>query len=165
MPAKLVSYAALLSVLALFMSCSGDVPPKGSHDAVKPAAIPASQQPSSAPPPMAAAPSAPASPGSSQSAGSVTEADRSISIILQDESGIYAYDPPEITFAKGETVAIQLTSQKEFHTFTVDGLGIDVEVDSESTESLTFTFDKPGTYELICIPHESLGMIGTITVQ
>ena len=164
MPAKLVSYAALLSVLALFMSCSGDVPPKGSHDAVKPAAIPASQQPSSAPP-VAAAPSAPASSVSSQSAGSVPAADRSISIILQDESGIYAYDPPEITFAKGETVEIQLTSQKEFHTFTVDGLGIDVEVDSESTESLTFTFDKPGTYELICIPHESLGMIGTITVQ
>ena len=164
MPAKLVSYAALISALALFMACSGEVPPKGSHDEVKPAAIPASQQPSNAPPAAAAAP-APVSSGVTQSVGSSAAADRSISIILKDESGLYAYDPSEITFVKGETVAIELTAQSEFHTFTVDGLGIDVEVDSESTESLTFTFDKPGTYELICIPHESLGLIGTITVQ
>ena len=54
-PAKLVSYAALISALALFMACSGEVPPKGSHDEVKPAAIPASQQPSNAPPAAAAA--------------------------------------------------------------------------------------------------------------
>ena len=47
----------------------------------------------------------------------------------------------------------------------VKAKGIDVEVEAEATESITFTFDKPGTYDLICIPHESLGMVATIVVQ
>ena len=40
-----------------------------------------------------------------------------------------------------------------------------MEVEAGDTESLTFTFDEPGTYDLICIPHESLGMVGKIIVQ
>ena len=42
---------------------------------------------------------------------------------------------------------------------------IDVVVDSGATETVTFTFDQAGTFQLICIPHERLGMVGTITVR
>ena len=40
-----------------------------------------------------------------------------------------------------------------------------MEVDAGETEEITFTFSEAGTYELICIPHESLGMVGKIIVQ
>jgi plastocyanin len=75
------------------------------------------------------------------------------------------FSPSEFTFSAGEEVTFVLTSESEFHTFTVDDLGIDVEIDGGETEQLTFTFDQPGEYTLICIPHELQGMTGTITVQ
>ena len=88
-------------------------------------------------------------------------------IILQDPggSGAYLFDPPNLTYSVGDTVTLELTSEAEFHTFTVDDLDIDVGVDAGSTETLTFTFDKAGTFEIICVPHEFLGMVGTITVN
>lgn len=81
-----------------------------------------------------------------------------------DGSG-YVFDPSEFNFSVGETVSFILTAETEFHTFTVDELGIDVGVDPGETETLTFTFDEAGEYYLYCIPHESLGMTGTITVR
>ena len=80
-------------------------------------------------------------------------------------SGAYAFDPDELTFSVGETVEFTITSETEFHTFTVDELGIDQAIRGSETAVVTFTFDEAGTFELICIPHEALGMVGTITVQ
>ena len=80
-------------------------------------------------------------------------------------SGEYKFVDSEFTFATGEKVTFTFTTETEYHSFTVDELGIDFEVDAESTETFTFTFDTSGTYELICVPHEAQGMVGTITVQ
>lgn len=90
-----------------------------------------------------------------------------ITVELQDigGSGKYIFVESELSFKTGETVSFTFTAETEFHTFTVDDLDIDVSVDSGAEETLTFTFDSPGTYELICVPHESQGMTGTITVQ
>ena len=159
---KIVLLTTLVAALALVAACGGDVPPKGDHDAVKAAPIPASQQPSSAPP--AAAPAATA-PVAAESSASSASAGTEVIVELKDEGGDYAFAPAELAFSVGETVTFKMTSQNEFHSFTVDDLGIDMEVEAGETGTLNFTFDKAGTYELICIPHESLGMVGTITVQ
>ena len=73
---------------------------------------------------------------------------------LQDSggSGAYLFGPADLTFSVGDTITLELTSEGEFHTFTVDDLGIDVGVDPGSTKTL------------ICVPLEVLGMVGTITV-
>ena len=81
------------------------------------------------------------------------------------KSGEYVYDPAELTFEQGEQVTLVMTSEGEFHTFTVQELEIDVHVDAWKSKALTYTFDKPGTYELVCTPHETLGMTGVITVR
>ena len=81
------------------------------------------------------------------------------------KSGEYVYDPAEFTFERGQQVTFFMTSEGEFHTFTVPDLDIDVHVDAWKTKALTFTFDEPGTYELVCTPHETLGMTGVITVR
>lgn len=105
-----------------------------------------------------------------------------IAVSLQDPGGSGEYkfessDPNfsvvgedehvEITFSVGETVTFTLSGETEFHTFTVtnDEIDIDVDVESGETETVTFTFDQAGTFQLICIPHERLGMIATIIVR
>ena len=81
------------------------------------------------------------------------------------KSGEYVYDPAELTFVRGQQVTFFMTSEGEFHTFTVPDLEIDVHVDAWKSKALTYTFDRPGTYNLVCIPHETLGMTGVINVR
>lgn len=90
-----------------------------------------------------------------------------VKVINRDQagSGEYRFDPAEFKFAVGEEVTFALVSETEFHTFTVDDLGIDVSMEAGETVIYTFTFDKSGTYELICIPHQALGMVGEIVVE
>ena len=71
----------------------------------------------------------------------------------------------DLTFDAGETVDFTFVGESQFHTFTVEELGIDVDVGGGETVSFDFNFDEPGTYELICAPHQALGMVGTITVR
>ena len=107
-------------------------------------------------------PAAPSAPAPSQPPSS-----DGVKVSLQDPggSGDYMFNPADLTFSVGETVTFELKSDTEFHTFTVDDLGIDVEVDGGETQTLTFTFEEAGEFALVCIPHEFLGMTGTITVQ
>ena len=84
-------------------------------------------------------------------------------------SGEYAFEPNDLTFSLGETVTIEVLAETELHSFTVDDLDIDIDVDGATTPgavgAFTHTFDKAGTFTLICIYHEGNGMVGTVTVQ
>ena len=93
--------------------------------------------------------------------------DGAVKVINRDQSGSgeYRFDPSELTFKVGQEVTFALFAQTEFHTFTVEELGIDVSIDAGTTELFTFEFAKAGTYKLICIPHETLGMTGQIVVE
>ena len=65
----------------------------------------------------------------------------------------------------GESVSYTLKGETEFHTFTIAAFGIDEPVGAGETVTGCFTFSEPGEYELICVPHEALGMVGTIVVE
>lgn len=90
-----------------------------------------------------------------------------VAISLEDPngSGKYLFDPVDFTFDVGETIEFTLTSETEFHTFTVCDLEIDQSVEPGQATTFSFTFDTAGTYELICTPHESLGMVGKIIIE
>jgi plastocyanin len=49
------------------------------------------------------------------------------------------------------------------HTLTIDELGVDLQIPAKSEGRVTFDA-KPGTYEFVCIPHEGMGMTGTLEV-
>ncbi len=80
-------------------------------------------------------------------------------------SGKYEFSPKELTFSVGETVTFQVSAETEFHTFEVDELEISKEMEAGQTIEFEYTFDKAGTFKLYCVPHEALGMTGTITVN
>ncbi len=105
--------------------------------------------------------------GAETAAQGACEDGTSRTVALQDTagSGEYLFDPSELSFKKGECVNFTFISETEFHTFTVGALDLDVSVDGGATENVAFTFDVAGEYELVCVPHELLGMVGTITVS
>jgi plastocyanin len=152
---RLLTLALLMgAVLIVFAACSDDsedtapAVPERASPPIPPAPAPAAQ--TSAP-----APSAPAVAGTAVSVG------------LNDAGGRgpFEFSSTDFNFKNGEVVNFSFTSDAQFHTFTVAELGIDVAVDGGDTVNFDFTFDKPGVYTLICIPHEALGMVGTITVE
>jgi len=73
------------------------------------------------------------------------------------------FSPADLEVAAGDTeITLDNTGQNP-HTFTSDELGVDEDV--APGEQTTFTVTaEPGTYEFICRLHESLGMVGTLTV-
>jgi plastocyanin len=119
---------------------------------------------SSPPPPASAATvAAPTAVSQPASSGDVTK----FKVVNQDVggSGEYKFEPNELQFSVGETVEFSVTAETEFHTFNIDELNISQDMDAGETVTFTFTFDTPGEYRLYCIPHESLGMVGTIVVK
>ncbi len=90
-----------------------------------------------------------------------------VTVQMIDNGGVgpMSYDPGDFTFSAGEGVNFTFIAEAAFHTFTVTDLDINVEVNAGETSGLDFVFEEPGTYELVCIPHQALGMVGTITVQ
>ena len=88
-----------------------------------------------------------------------------VDVCLLVANANYLFDPSNLNFEKGDTITFKLTSGDEFHSFTADSLGIDVEVEAGDTQTVTYTFNDVGIFDFICIPHETLGMVGKITVK
>ena len=93
-------------------------------------------------------------------------------VLMADTGRDYRYKPKDsFTFKVGQKVRLVLTAEAEFHTFTVDdlttaeGQTVDVQVLPGQTVTYEFTPTNTGTFNLICIPHQINGMIGTITVE
>ena len=88
-----------------------------------------------------------------------------VQMIDNGGAGPMSYDPGDFAFSVGEGVNFTFIAEAAFHTFTVNDLDINVEVNAGEAKGLDFVFEEPGTYALVCVPHEALGMVGTITVQ
>ena len=76
------------------------------------------------------------------------------------------FNPKVITIPNGTTTTLILKNKgKKEHTFTVEKLGIDVEVQPGKEKTITVTPNMPGTYELICRYHLQEGMVGKVIVK
>ncbi|WP_416839334.1 cupredoxin domain-containing protein [Haloferax sp. DFSO52] len=99
-----------------------------------------------------------------------------------------AFTPPTVTIEVGDTVVWKNTSSRG-HTVTAyeavlpEGAaffasgGYDDEQTARdaysnslgglinSNETYSYTFDVPGEYKYLCIPHEQAGMVGTVVVE
>lgn len=97
--------------------------------------------------------------------GAVTqpsEVEKTIEVELNDDY----FNPKAITIPNGKTTTLILKNKgKKEHTFTVEKLGIDVEVQPGKEKTITVNPKTPGTYELICRYHVKEGMVGKVIVN
>jgi plastocyanin len=84
----------------------------------------------------------------------------------------YEFEPDTIRVQAGQLVEFIVSGEDEYHTFTVkesvdataDIINLEVFANGDPV-SIQHTFEEPGEYYLYCIPHEGLGMTGTIVVE
>jgi len=89
-----------------------------------------------------------------------TGANADVSVSLNN----YLFDPATVRVSSGDVVAVRNGNAKTPHTFTVVGENVDLELAPLTTETTTIDL-APGTYQLICRFHESLGMKATLKVS
>jgi uncharacterized cupredoxin-like copper-binding protein len=76
------------------------------------------------------------------------------------------FNPEEIILPNNRTTKLLLKNKgKKEHTFTVEKLGIDVELQPGEEKTITLKPENPGTYELICRYHVKEGMVGKVIIK
>ena len=84
--------------------------------------------------------------------------------VIQTENP-YVFIPDTYEFELGKKYTLVFEPPGEFHTFNVDELGIEFFVNAGEEVRQEITPSTAGTFRLYCIPHESLGMVGQVTVS
>ena len=91
--------------------------------------------------------------------GAVTqpiESENTIEVELNDDY----FNPKVITIPYGRMTTLILKNKgTKKHTFTVEKLGIDAEVEPGKEKTITVRPEKTGTYDLICRYHLAGGMV------
>ncbi|OIK15723.1 cytochrome B [Bacillus sp. MUM 116] len=76
------------------------------------------------------------------------------------------FNPKVISIPNGRTTTLILKNKgRKEHTFTVEKLRIDAEVQPGKEKTITVKPEKPDTYELICRYHFQEGMVGKVIVK
>jgi len=90
------------------------------------------------------------------------ETAKAIEVELNDDY----FNPKVITIPSGRKTTLILKNEgKKEHTFTVEKLRIDAEVQPGKEKTITVKPKNPGTYELICRYHFKEGMVGKVIVK
>jgi plastocyanin len=87
-------------------------------------------------------------------------AQEGVTVRMEDNS----FDPANMTVEPGTTVTWVQSGNNPHTTTSYDGLWDSGMIEGGSGGTFSFTFEEPGTFDYFCIPHESLGMIGSVTV-
>jgi plastocyanin len=98
--------------------------------------------------------------GMTGAAGATGAKDADVSVSLNN----YLFDPGTVKVGSGDIVAVRNGNARTPHTFTVVGEDVDLELAPLTTETVKIDL-APGTYQLICRFHESLGMRATLKVS
>jgi plastocyanin len=107
----------------------------------------------------------PGSPSVFAKSSVVTQPIESVKVIEVELNDDY-FNPKVITIPNGRTTTLVLKNKgRKEHTFTVEKLRIDAEVQPGKEKSINVTPKKPGTYEVICRYHLQEGMVGKVIVK
>ena len=77
----------------------------------------------------------------------------------------YVFIPDTLDLELGKTYTLDFNVPTELHTFTVPELGIDIFINAGEKVTEDITINQVGEFELVCTPHLTLGMVGTVTVS
>ena len=78
----------------------------------------------------------------------------------------FEFEPSEIELYPGERVTLTLVSIDDAHTFTIDGLGMNVSVPARQTVAAEINVSSVGSYPFYCATpgHREQGKAGVLTV-
>ena len=113
------------------------------------------------PRPTAFAPTATTAP--TQPTGNGTATGQVVNVTHNENP--YVFTPDTYDFELGKTYSLVFEAPGEFHTFNVDELGIEISINAGEIATHTITPSVAGSFKLYCVPHESLGMVGMVTVS
>jgi len=79
----------------------------------------------------------------------------------------FQFAPDDVVIEAGSTVVWEWTGDGGSHNVVSDNDSADFESEltDEAGHTFTHTFEEPGTYDYVCIPHQALGMSGRIRVE
>ncbi len=77
----------------------------------------------------------------------------------------YRFVPDKYTLKNGVSYTLEIAAPKEFHSFTIDDLGVNIFVNPGQAVKQVVPVNKAGTFKLKCLPHEALGMVGEVVVS
>ena len=87
-------------------------------------------------------------------------------VIISVDSTSLRFTPSEVTITEGDEVRFFWSGQALAHNaVAVDGSFTTGEPERAVDHTVEFPVGTNGTYDFVCEPHESVGMVGTITVE
>tara|TARA_B110001452_G_C15117852_1_gene389642 strand:- start:110 stop:580 length:471 start_codon:yes stop_codon:yes gene_type:complete len=100
------------------------------------------------------------------SAGHAAAENASTDVIITVDSTNLRFNPSEVTLQEGQAVRFVWGGQALPHNAVAkDGLFDSGEPSRDVDYRFVFENGTAGDYEFVCEPHESFGMVGTITVE
>ncbi len=94
------------------------------------------------------------------------QAEEPQTVVISVDSTNLRFSPSSVTLTEGDTVRFFWSGQALPHN-AVESNGVFDSGDPERNVDYSFTFERgsAGTYEFVCEPHASAGMVGQITVE
>lgn len=84
---------------------------------------------------------------------------------IEVEQDDFYFGPTVLTGSAGQQLTIELKNEGSVpHTFTIDALNVDVELQPDQTKEVSVTFPQSGFTEFYCRFHRTSGMVGELTV-
>lgn len=82
---------------------------------------------------------------------------------IQIEQGNFYFEPTYVEGQPGETIEIEVVNAGSVtHTFTIEGEGIDLQLDPDQAETVEVTVPESGNLTFFCRFHVSQGMQGAV---
>ncbi len=87
-------------------------------------------------------------------------------VIVSVDSTNLRFSPSEVTITEGDEVRFYWSGQALAHNAVADDGTFDTgDPERDVDQTVEFPLGSAGTYDFVCEPHESAGMVGTITVE
>jgi plastocyanin len=85
---------------------------------------------------------------------------------IEVEQDNFYFGPTVITGSSGQKLTIELKNEGSVaHTFTIDSLNVDVELQPDESKDVSVTFPQSGFTKFYCRFHRTSGMVGELTVS
>ncbi|WP_396613050.1 halocyanin domain-containing protein [Haloferax sp. S1W] len=92
----------------------------------------------------------------------------SVTVLVGAEGngGGFAFGPAAVKVSPGTTVVWEWTGEGGTHNVLERENGLfESELTGEEGFTFEYTFEEAGEYKYVCVPHETLGMVGVVVVE